>query len=340
MSILVTGATGFLGGYLVARLLETTDEQIVCIVRGQHPQERLVESLAPLGEFDLTRVSAVYGDLSEPGSLNVDVSDVTAIIHSAADVRFDRPLEGARAINVEGARKLVALARKAPKLERFVHVSTAYVAGTHEGIFDEDDLDVGQRFRNTYEQTKFEAERIVRSSGLPVRVVRPSIVVGEAATGWTSSFNVLYPPQRSLTRGLEDTIPGDPESILDVVPVDHVADVILLAVTDPDDDHVTFHAVAGDGALTTTELVGCVASHAGMRDVPDFDPTGADLPPGGLEIYAPYLTVRTHFGASGVRAKGLEPALFRDYLPRLLAFADDARWGKKVVPRPFAPALG
>jgi thioester reductase-like protein len=215
------------------------------------------------------------------------------------------------------------------------------VAGTHDGVFDEGELDVGQGFRNTYEQSKFEAEQLVRGSGLPLRVVRPSIVVGESSTGWTSSFNVLYPPMRALTRGLVERIPGDPEAVLDVVPVDHVADVILLAFHDRQDDQVlTFHAVAGEDALTTTELVRCVATHSSMDGVPEFDPTGADLPPGGLEIYAPYLTVRTRFAASGIRARGLRPAAFPEYLPRLLAFADDARWGKRVIPRPLTPALG
>ena len=106
----------------------------------------------------------------------------------------DRALRGRRALrprrSTTRARstsracgRSLELARKAPALERFVHVSTAYVGGTHTGRFDEDDLDVGQGFRNTYEQSKFEAEQVVRASGLPVRVVRPSIVVGESTYG-------------------------------------------------------------------------------------------------------------------------------------------------------------
>jgi nucleoside-diphosphate-sugar epimerase len=208
------------------------------------------------------------------------------------------------------------------------------VGGTHEGRFHEDELDVGQGFRNTYERSKFEAEQFVRASGLPVRVVRPSIVVGESTTGWTSSFNVLYPPLRALARGLVRRVPADPEAIVDVVPVDHVADVILRALSDPAAPE-TMHAVAGDGALRARQLAEAAAVELG-REVPELDPAGADLPPGGLEIYAPYFTVRTRFDASRARALGLAPALFGDYLPRLLAFADQARWGKVAVPRPPA----
>jgi long-chain acyl-CoA synthetase len=327
VSVLVTGATGFLGGYVVGRLIERTNEDVVCIVRGADPQARLDAALAPLG---VSGATAVAGDLSSD-DLDVDMTGVTAIVHCAADVRFDRSLEAARAINVGGVRRLVELARRAPRLERFVHVSTAYVGGTHVGRFHEADLDVGQGFRNTYEQSKFEAEQLVRAAGLPVRVVRPSIVVGESTTGWTSSFNVLYPPLRALSRGLVARVPADPQAIVDVVPVDHVADVVLTALLF-EDAAETMHAVASDGALRAADLASAAAGVLG-RPVPVLDPDDSDLPPGGLEIYAPYFTVRTRFDAARVRELGLSPRPLREYLPHLLAFAEEARWGKRMLPR-------
>jgi long-chain acyl-CoA synthetase len=330
VSTLVTGATGFLGGYVVARLLERVGEDVVCVVRGADPQARLDAALAPLTD---RRAVAVAGDLSS-GDLDVDMTDVRAIVHCAADVRFDRSLEDAREINVGGVRRLVDLARRAPRLERFVHVSTAYVGGTHEGRFYEHDLDVGQGFRNTYEQSKFEAEQLVRASGLPVRVVRPSIVVGESTTGWTSSFNVLYPPLRALSRGLVARVPADPQAIVDVVPVDHVADVVLTALLFEDAPD-TLHAVASDDALRAADLAAAAAGVLG-RPVPVLDPDDSDLPPGGLEIYAPYFTVRTRFDAARVRERGLAPRPLKEYLPLLLSFADEARWGKRVLVRPVA----
>ena len=88
-------------------------------------------------------------------------------------------------------------------LRRIVHVSTAYVSGRHAGEFGEGDLEVGQEFRNTYECSKYEAERLLRGVGeLPLAIARPSIVVGHSASGWTSAFNVLYWPMRALERGL------------------------------------------------------------------------------------------------------------------------------------------
>jgi long-chain acyl-CoA synthetase len=306
--ILVTGGTGFLGGYLLNRL----DGDLMGVVRGD--PARLPPGVRP-----------VQGDLLQ-GPLELPDADV--VVHCAAAVSFTQPLDDARAINVEGTRRVLAAAARMPSLKRFVHVSTAYVAGTHVGRFHEHDVEVGQGFRNTYERTKLEAERVVRESGLPFRVVRPSIVVGESTTGWTNSFNVLYPPLQALARGLVTRIPADPDAIVDVVPVDHVADVIEAAMhwgTGPD----TLHAVAGDHALTAAQLADQAAGELGVPS-PELDPDGADLPPGGLDVYAPYFTVRTRFDASRARALGLHAPELPDYLPRLLEYAQQARWGKRA----------
>ena len=114
---------------------------------------------------------------------------------------------------------------------RFVHVSTAYVAGTHSGVFTEDMF--GTDFRNTYEQTKCEAERIVAEvSGMEVAIARPSIVMGESGSGWTPVFNVLYWPLRAFARGLFARVPAKSDGRVDVVPVDYVADGKMCVVYD------------------------------------------------------------------------------------------------------------
>ena len=89
-----------------------------------------------------------------------------------------------------------------------MHVSTAYVAGDRVGVISEHDGDVGQTFRNTYEQTKLKAEQLVTDSGLPAAIVRPSVIVGDSATGWTQAFNVIYWPLQAFARGLFPTVPG------------------------------------------------------------------------------------------------------------------------------------
>lgn len=327
--IVLTGATGFLGSYVAARLVATTGDEIVCLVRGADPQARLDAALEPLlREWDRSRVRAVSADLLSDDP--VDIDDARVVIHSAADVAFDRPLDEARAINVAGAGRMVELARRCPSLERYVHVSTAYVGGTCSGRFGENDLDVGQGFRNSYEQSKFEAEQLVRGSGLPFRVVRPSIVVGESLSGWTSSFNVLYAPLRAFSRGIVDRIPADPTALVDVVPVDHVCDVVLAALDREAGGWDTLHAVAGESVMNAGDLAALASGLLG-QPTPQLVTDDPDMPLAGLEVYAPYFTVHTRFDASAARALGLAPPPLRDYLPRVLAFASEARWGKKPV---------
>ena len=95
-------------------------------------------------------------------------------------------------------------------LRCFSYISTAYVAGDHPGSFSEDQLNVGQGFRNGYERSKFEAEQLVSRAAarLPVQIFRPSIIVGETESGWTASFNVLYPPLKAFQAGAYPALPA------------------------------------------------------------------------------------------------------------------------------------
>jgi thioester reductase-like protein len=110
--VLLTGATGFLGMEVLARLLERTDHEVVCVVRGD-ADARLEEVLATLysdGTPHRDRVQAIAGDLTgdvaAPGPVDV-------VCHCAASISFDLPLDEARAINVEGTRAVLRLAREA-----------------------------------------------------------------------------------------------------------------------------------------------------------------------------------------------------------------------------------
>ena len=173
-TILLTGATGFLGMELLARLIEQDASDIVCLVRAPSAEaaaERLEVVLARLYDerpAAAARVSAVAGDVAVDG-LGLAPADraallerVTSVIHCAASISFTcrsrrraRSTPAARVRMLELSRELA----ERGQLRRHVHVSTAYVAGRHRGRFLETELDVGQGFRNTYEQSKFDAER-------------------------------------------------------------------------------------------------------------------------------------------------------------------------------------
>ncbi len=149
--VLITGATGFLGMELLARLLEDGDRRVWALVRAANQPEaerRVRATLASLvGDPDAVadRVVPVAGDLMrdglglEPRRRDELAERVGEVIHSAASVSFSLPLEQARAVNVQGTRRMLELATlvsaRGAGLGRFAHVSTAYVAGTHRGSF-------------------------------------------------------------------------------------------------------------------------------------------------------------------------------------------------------------
>src|SRR6204780_6003624 len=163
-------------------------------------------------------------------------------------------------MNVDGTGPVLELAERSQAhgaLRRMSYISTAFVAGAHAGCFSEDDLDVGQRFRNTYEQSKFEAECLIaRSRGqLPITVLRPSIIVGERDSGWTASFNVLYWPLRAFARGTYAALPARGDAPVDVVPVDYVADAIFELSRMPEAQDGTYHLTASADASSVGELI-------------------------------------------------------------------------------------
>jgi thioester reductase-like protein len=357
-AILLTGATGFLGMDTLARLIDRGDEQLIVLVRAdghEAAQERLAAALARLYEDPgpaQARVRAVQGDLLEPG-LGISRADrdrllggVDRIIHCAASIAFDSPLEQARAINVDGVARVVELAREIAaggRLRRLVHVSTAYVSGRHAGRFREQDLDVGQEFRNSYERSKHEAEHLLREAPeLPTVVARPSIVVGHRASGWTPAFNVIYWPIRAAERGLLREVPARPDSIVDFVPVDYVTDGIIALLDDPQAEG-PYHLVAGEHALSAGELADLHASLLGRAPVRLVAGDVASGLPQGAEAYIPYFDVRCDFDDTRMRTilqrVGLEKPHPRDYLGRLIDYAHRTRWGKRPVSRQAAMEL-
>jgi len=332
-AILLTGATGFLGMEVLARLLERSDRDVVCLVRAGDAAaadgrlERVLATLyddpAPYRE----RVRALYGDLTT--ELPQPEGEIDVVCHCAASIVFDLPLEEARETNLEGTRAMLALARKAGA-RRFVHVSTAYVAGERPGRFSETMLDEGQRFRNTYEQTKFEAERMIAEvDDLSVAVARPSVVMGESDTGWTPAFNVLYWPLRAFARGLFEQIPAKPDGRVDVVPVDYVADGIFALCGNGATG--VFNLVAGEEAATVNELADLACTHFG-RPRPPFVDSGAFGAATADEhgaVYLPYFDMDVLFDDARTRGElGLRAPKLASYFDTLMDYADLARWGK------------
>jgi len=355
-TVLLTGATGFLGMELLARLLEHTDDEVIVLVRAPSPaaaRERLIEVAARLYDEPpeaLGRVTAVAGDVSAAnlGLSGADheavLSTVTSVVHCAASISFDNSLEQARAVNTAGALGMVELSRAIAargRLRRHLHVSTAYVAGRFQGLFRETDLDRGQGFRNTYEQSKFDAEQAIAQAAaeLPLVIARPSIIVGDSASGWTSAFNVIYWPMRAFSRGLMDEVAIDPQGVADIVPIDYVADGLMALLADASVGG-TVALVAGAGAPTNADLIE-LACRQFDREPPRIvaDPASrlADA-----DLYVPYFGIGATLDDTRARQLlgplGLSAPPLRDYFATLIEFAERARWGKRLITRQAAAA--
>jgi long-chain acyl-CoA synthetase len=364
--IFLTGATGFVGMELLARYLERTDRTVYALVRGSDnddAQRRLEETIArvlPDPASYSGRAVAVRGDVTQPGlgmpprGRAALARQIGEIVHAAASVSFALPLAESRRINVTGTEQVLRLAelaqRRGDGLARLSYISTAYVAGDHRGTFGEDELDIGQRFRNSYERSKFEAEQRVRAHRdvLPIQIFRPSIVVGEADTGWTPAFNVIYWPLRAFARGTYKAIPARRSAPVDVVPVSYVADAIFELSRREAPSGTTYNLAAGDRASTVSELLDLSSAYFGKRKPRVVPPraygriahpllmrTGDDRRRRALdasEIFFPYFAMRIRYDTDGTRTAlagtGVRVPALRDYFERLMDYAVAADWGR------------
>ncbi|MBI4853847.1 MAG: SDR family oxidoreductase [Acidobacteria bacterium] len=260
-AIFVTGASGFLAGELLPRLLEKNQESpIYILLRASNKSELEERRQTVLSSVNLPkeishRVIALAGDVEkEDLGLGDDykkiAKEVGEIYHSAANTRFDQPLEKARQINYLGTENILKFAHQVQDLgilKRYHHVSTAYVAGNRAGIIKENELECGQSFFNTYEQSKYESEILLRNqmTSLPITIYRPSIISGDAITGRTRHFYVIYEPMKWVYFGHLTFLPCRPDVKLDIVPIDYVCDAIVAIGNQSSSVGKTYHLTAG-----------------------------------------------------------------------------------------------
>jgi NAD(P)-dependent dehydrogenase (short-subunit alcohol dehydrogenase family) len=248
MTYFVNGATGFIGRYLVERLLDR-DGHIYVLVR-EGSQERMDELI---GHWDAhERVTKVVGDLREP---NLGVSDdqiaelkgkVDHFFHLAAMYDMTADDEQNETLNVQGTRHAVELANAIdPGI--FHHTSSVAAAGLYKGLFREDMFDEGQKLPSAYHRTKFESEKIAREEIKGAwRVYRPGIVVGHSATGEMDKIDGPYYFFKAIQR-LRHFLPewfpllGPELGYTNIVPVDYVAAAMDHIAHEPDHDGQAFH---------------------------------------------------------------------------------------------------
>jgi nucleoside-diphosphate-sugar epimerase len=254
--ILVTGATGLIGRRVVASLLRRTSSPIVVVVRDLARWSTVASSLGAAA----SRVTPVHGDITRPG-LGLDVRTVrrcigspSLVIHSAADIVFSRSLAEARRVNVDGTREVLELAASFPHA-RMLFVSTAFVAGRRTGLIPELDDASEAGWVNSYEQSKHEAEVLVRSSGLDYTIARPSTIVCDDLTGTVTQVNAVHRALRLYHAGLASMMPGTEDTPVDVIPADWAADSIARLALSREASGLTLHLCAGERALPLGTLL-------------------------------------------------------------------------------------
>jgi len=371
-SILITGATGNIGAKLAVRALQTKEDvHLTLVVRASTPRqahERLEHALNAV-EPDLPmswtrQVTVVCGDITRarfglPERAYDDLAhQTTHVIHSAASTGFNLPLAKARTANVLGTLTVMEFARHARRggmLEGVAHVSTAFVCGRRAGEFSEEDPGDGTDFSNSYERSKWEAEWEVRRlmGELPIAIFRPSIVVGDSRTGRAVHFSALYAPLNPIVAGLVTWLPCSSMALLDVVPVDFVADAILHICLGGRSDGKTYHLVAGSGtSCMVSEVVAHALNRANGRakgsSAPEIRYLGPDTYESGIDggrarnrwvremlcLFEPYINTRVTFtntrATTALEGTGIAPARLLDYLDTLLDYCFLTNWGRPL----------
>lgn len=339
----VTGYPGFIGRRLIGRLVEA--------LRGQ--QDRLVllvqPASAPRAREDLARQGAsraevVEGDVERmhlglSGAEFKDLSrEVTDVWHLAARTYLGADPTEMRRVNVEGTRNVVDLALAAKRLRRLNHFSSAYVSGDRVGVILEEELAMGQRFRNAYEETKYQAEILVRraQAEIPATIYRPSIVVGDSRTGEIDRFEGPYALAILLVASplaVPLPLPGDAVAPLNVVPVDFVVDAALAVSRHPEANGRTVHLV-DPAPLSARRVYEMIAARAGKKLPPVSLPARAvqallELPV--LErlsrAYRPAIEYVNHLAIYNCRSllelldgTGIRCPPIASYLDRLIGF--------------------
>ena len=322
--VFFTGYPGFLGSALLPRVLARDPEAIaICLVQPKFAslaRERARE----FGD----RVRFLEGDITAP--INFSPADVVEIYHLAAVYDLSVPRELGMRVNVEGTKRVLDFAERCASLRRLHYISTCYVSGHHDGVFREDDLDVGQHFNNYYEETKFLAEVEVRKRiQIPSTIYRPSVIVGDSRTGATQKFDGPYYVLQWILRQPRIAIlpvAGRTKKYrFNVVPRDFIIDAI---------DFLTAHGnakcyqLADPNPLTVDEIITTFAGSTRRRILRVLLPMavaklGAPMlriPRAAVNYFTHPTTYDTTNAQRDLAAAAISVPRFSDYAPRLVEF--------------------
>jgi thioester reductase-like protein len=356
MGIFLTGATGYIGSYLAAALLEKHGDELNLLVRAENrdeAQQKLWRSLQlhfdfpEFCEYLSRRIRIFCGDLTFPHFGLADeeyellAATTDSVLHCAASLNR-KSEKSCLNVNLRGTLEVIQLARRAHDahgLRRFSEVSTVAVAGrrSNELVTEEGAIDWERSDYDPYARTKKFGEHMVREllPEVPRTIFRPSIVLGDSRRAETTQFDMV---RAFVFLGSLPVLPFRPDDCVDIVPVDYVSDAIVTLHQHPRPKHEVYHLSSGVNSESFRELTAALAEARGKLK-PLFWPEleapfrkiverlsrrrdnlgyAASL----LKVFLPYLVWNTVFDNTRVVAEmGRAPAPFSSYCFPLFRYA-------------------
>ncbi|MFO1292197.1 MAG: SDR family oxidoreductase [Rubrivivax sp.] len=315
MEYVVTGGTGFIGRFLVGKLLERGGTVHVLVRAGSTPRyEQLRGRWPEAGE----RLQALRGDLTQPG-LGIAAADlerlrgrIAHLFHCAAIYDIGADAARQHAANVEGTRAAVQCAQ-ALGVGCLHHVSSIAVAGMYDGNFSEDMFEEAGALDNPYFKTKHDAEAVVRTEcRVPWRIYRPASVVGHSQTGEIDKIDGPYYAFKllqKLRRLLPPWFPliGIENGRFNVVPVDYVVAAMDYLAHLPGQDGECFHLTDSEH-YSSGQLLNVFADAANApRFALRLEPRIFAFLPSGLSATLGKLPPVKRMGAAIMRSMGMPP---------------------------------
>ncbi len=356
-TMFITGATGFLGSYVLDELLRATDHSFALLTRASNRTEaidklwRAMQLHLDADQFRsvLPRIEFVRGDLTAP---NIGLSDadqerlshsMESVLHIAASL--NRKSETACLNhNLRGTLGVIRLAQRAHQhhgLRRFSYVSTVAVAGQRdrEVVTEDEAIDWMRRDYDPYGRTKKFCEHMVHEllPDVPRTVFRPSIVMGDSRFPETTQFDMV----RAFCALVDlPVVPMSGDTRLDIVNADWVGYAIATLHASKQPRHVTYHLSSGVSSPSAAEIAHAIAHDRGRR-TPTFVPAlergfgaavrgVASFPTRNIasrvatlfKVFWPYITYDTVFDHERVVSEiGRAPTRFSEYCAGLYAFS-------------------
>ncbi len=232
MSVLITGATGFVGSFLVEKFIHESDKELILLIENiflEEARDKIKDKKACI----------IAGDITKPhfnlpkNEFNCLKEKIKEVYHLAAAYKLGIDKKTAYEVNVNGTKNVLEFCKEAKNLEYLAYTSTCFVSGKRQDTILESDF-FNCSFNNYYEESKFEAEALVREYikkyKLPALIFRPGVIIGHSKTGATEKFDGLYYVIEALSKTLFSRtalLPlGNGKNTFQFVPVNFLVDAI------------------------------------------------------------------------------------------------------------------